>query len=94
MHRSLHSGRAADWEVIPSAAQRGSRGRREPGEALEFERNATAGKDAMACVDWLLTGPKIASCNCDYGCPCEFNGRPTRHAALTFVASAPFGIVL
>src|SRR5688500_9658431 len=32
----------------------------------------------MAYVDWLLKGPKIASCNCDYGCPCEFNGRPTR----------------
>ncbi len=32
----------------------------------------------MAYVDWLIKGPKIASCNCDYGCPCEFNGRPTK----------------
>jgi hypothetical protein len=32
----------------------------------------------MAYVDWLIKGPKIASCNCDYGCPCEFNGRPTQ----------------
>jgi hypothetical protein len=32
----------------------------------------------MAHLDWLIRGPKIASCNCDYGCPCEFNGRPTR----------------
>ncbi len=32
----------------------------------------------MAYVDWLIKGPKIASCNCDYGCPCEFNARPTR----------------
>lgn len=31
----------------------------------------------MAYVDWMIRGPKIASCNCDYGCPCEFNGRPT-----------------
>lgn len=31
----------------------------------------------MAYVDWMIKGPKIASCNCDYGCPCEFNGRPT-----------------
>ena len=31
----------------------------------------------MAYVDWRLKGPKIASCNCDYGCPCEFNARPT-----------------
>ena len=34
----------------------------------------------MAYVDWLIKGPKIASCNCDYGCPCEFNGRPSRGA--------------
>ena len=31
----------------------------------------------MAYVDWMIKGPKIASCNCEYGCPCEFNGRPT-----------------
>lgn len=31
----------------------------------------------MAYVDWKIKGPKIASCSCDYGCPCEFNGRPT-----------------
>ena len=31
----------------------------------------------MAYVNWKIKGPKIASCSCDYGCPCEFNGRPT-----------------
>ena len=31
----------------------------------------------MAYVDWMIRGPKIASCNCDYGCPCEFNAAPT-----------------
>jgi len=31
----------------------------------------------MAYVDWIIKGPKIASCNCDYGCPCEFNAPPT-----------------
>lgn len=31
----------------------------------------------MAYIDWKISGPKISSCNCDYGCPCEFNGRPT-----------------
>jgi hypothetical protein len=25
----------------------------------------------------MISGPKIVSCNCDYGCPCEFNARPT-----------------
>lgn len=32
----------------------------------------------MAYVDWKIKGPKIAVCSCDYGCPCEFNGRPTQ----------------
>lgn len=32
----------------------------------------------MAYVDWLMRGPKIGSCNCDYGCPCKFAGRPSR----------------
>jgi len=31
----------------------------------------------MSYVDWMIKGPKIASCNCDYGCPCEFNAHPT-----------------
>ena len=31
----------------------------------------------MPYVDWMIKGPKIASCSCDYGCPCEFNAPPT-----------------
>jgi hypothetical protein len=31
----------------------------------------------MAYVDWMIRGPKIASCSCNYGCPCEFNAPPT-----------------
>ena len=31
----------------------------------------------MPHKDWMIKGPKIAACNCDYGCPCEFNARPT-----------------
>jgi len=31
----------------------------------------------MAYVDWMIKGPKIISCNCDYGCPCEFNAPPS-----------------
>ena len=31
----------------------------------------------MAYVDWEIRGPKIGACSCDYGCPCEFNGKPT-----------------
>lgn len=31
----------------------------------------------MAYVDWSIKGPELASCNCDWGCPCQFNSRPT-----------------
>ena len=26
---------------------------------------------------WSIQGPHFVNCNCDYGCPCQFWGRPT-----------------
>jgi hypothetical protein len=26
---------------------------------------------------WALRGTVMIACNCDYGCPCNVNGRPT-----------------
>ena len=26
---------------------------------------------------WHIKGDELASCNCDWGCPCQFNARPT-----------------
>ncbi len=40
----------------------------------------------MAYVDWMIRGPKIVTCNCDYGCPCEFNAPPTRETCEGFEA--------
>ena len=31
----------------------------------------------MANVSWSMKGPEYVNCNCDYGCPCQFNARPT-----------------
>ncbi|MDJ0514424.1 MAG: DUF1326 domain-containing protein [Methyloceanibacter sp.] len=31
----------------------------------------------MALIDWELKGVEFANCNCDYGCPCQFNALPT-----------------
>jgi hypothetical protein len=28
-------------------------------------------------IDWQLHGMEFGNCNCDYGCPCQFNARPT-----------------
>jgi hypothetical protein len=32
----------------------------------------------MAQVDWKMQGPELSTCNCDWGCPCQFNARPTQ----------------
>ncbi|MFQ5565141.1 MAG: DUF1326 domain-containing protein [Paracoccaceae bacterium] len=34
----------------------------------------------MTHVNWMIKGSKIGACSCDYGCPCEFNARPTNGA--------------
>ncbi len=31
----------------------------------------------MANVSWSMKGPEYVNCNCDYGCPCQFNALPT-----------------
>lgn len=28
-------------------------------------------------TDWMIRGLEIATCNCDYSCPCQFNALPT-----------------
>ncbi len=32
----------------------------------------------MAHADWRLEGEWVKNCNCAYGCPCDFNARPTQ----------------
>lgn len=32
----------------------------------------------MPLIEWRMRGPEIANCNCDWGCPCQFNALPTR----------------
>ena len=34
----------------------------------------------MAQVDWRLKGEWVKNCNCAFGCPCDFNARPTNGA--------------
>jgi hypothetical protein len=31
----------------------------------------------MPYVDWRIRGPEMTTCNCDWGCPCQFNALPT-----------------
>lgn len=32
----------------------------------------------MAATDWRLEGEWMKNCNCAFGCPCDFNARPTQ----------------
>ena len=32
----------------------------------------------MKTIEWSVTGPHFANCNCDYGCPCQFMALPTK----------------
>lgn len=31
----------------------------------------------MADIQWEIKGPSFGTCNCDWGCPCQFNRPPT-----------------
>jgi hypothetical protein len=31
----------------------------------------------MAMIEWRINGFDFSTCNCDYGCPCQFNALPT-----------------
>src|SRR5687768_13185925 len=35
------------------------------------------GRHVMAEANWRLEGEWIKNCNCAFGCPCDFNARPT-----------------
>lgn len=32
----------------------------------------------MAGTAWMIRGTQISVCNCDWGCPCQFNALPTK----------------
>ena len=35
----------------------------------------------MTSAKWRFEGDYFTACNCDWGCPCNFNGAPPRVAA-------------
>jgi hypothetical protein len=41
----------------------------------------------MALTEWMMQGTEFGHCNCDWGCPCQFNGLPSHGncCAHTFV---------
>jgi hypothetical protein len=50
-------------------------------------RQATwGGQQKMSMVDWSVEGIEFGNCNCDYGCPCQFELRPTHGGCRGFEA--------
>jgi hypothetical protein len=31
----------------------------------------------MSYPHWMIRGPEVSACNCNWGCPCQFNSLPT-----------------
>ncbi len=54
----------------------------------------------MTGTSWVLKGVDFGNCNCDYGCPCQFNGRPSsvngdcRYAMFTQIDEGHYGEVV
>lgn len=47
----------------------------------------------MANLEWAIHAREFANCNCDYGCPCQFNALPTHgdcKAVIGFVIDRGF----
>jgi hypothetical protein len=42
-----------------------------------FVKTSPTGELIMAYANWRLEGDWIKNCNCAFGCPCDFNARPT-----------------
>jgi hypothetical protein len=40
----------------------------------------------MAKTPWNIAGEEVGSCNCAWGCPCQFNALPTHRRCEAFVA--------
>jgi len=40
----------------------------------------------MPGTTWRIRGENLSTCNCDWGCPCQFNAKPTHGICEAFVA--------
>ncbi len=51
----------------------------------------------MAFTEWVMQGVEVTNCNCDWGCPCQFNKLPThghcRAYSVVQIDSGRFGDV-
>jgi hypothetical protein len=43
---------------------------------------------AAAATEWRIVGEEVGSCNCDWGCPCQFESDPTHGDCKTLIGYA------
>jgi hypothetical protein len=55
-------------------------------EVVSFKPRVGYGLGVLHLANWKLEAEYIQSCNCDYGCPCNFNALPTRGNCEALVA--------
>ena len=41
----------------------------------------------MPHTPWFISAVQFGSCNCDYGCPCQFESKPTLGHCTGFAAA-------
>jgi hypothetical protein len=62
-----------------------------------YKGGVLSGEGARAMIDWRIRGYELNTCNCNWGCPCQFNAPPTRghcRAAVAMrIAEGHFGAV-
>jgi hypothetical protein len=74
MHRKLESGPIL--RIFHASAYAAIMPFRQSGAAVDHLWTIVIG-GIMAHVDWEIHGMEFGNCNCDYGCPCQFEGKPT-----------------
>ena len=47
------------------------------GSSVTYGRILTDVEVVPKATDWSLKGDELGHCNCDWGCPCQFNALPT-----------------
>lgn len=65
---------------------------------MSFDKAVNMSSTVPQIPDWHLKSDYVETCNCDYGCPCNFNGFPTygfcRSLILFHIQSGNYGNII
>jgi hypothetical protein len=55
------------------------------GQTLAINYTKADSKTMAKYVDWGMQGVEFSNCNCNWGCPCQFNGLPSNGNCRAFI---------